>query len=171
MIGTTSLPASRMIRPGRFGVGAGVSLFLVVVLVACGSGGGQAAATAGATQGGAPRMVRTQASPPPTVTIVPTVAASDAAPVSFSQDIQPIFTSQCGSCHGGQGGLWLDSYELVMRGGSSGPVIVPGQPDQSQLYLRITGKATPAMPLNSPPLAQSEIDAIRGWIAEGAPKN
>ncbi|HEX3723964.1 MAG TPA: c-type cytochrome domain-containing protein, partial [Nitrolancea sp.] len=138
---------------------------------ACGSSGGQGAATAAATQGGAPRMVRIQASPPPTVTIAPTVAPNSAQPVSFSQDIEPILTSQCGSCHGGQGGLWLLSYEQVMLGGSSGAVVVPGQPEQSQLYLRITGKATPAMPLNSPALPQSEIDAIRGWIAEGAPKN
>jgi len=55
--------------------------------------------------------------------------------------------------------------------GVSGAVVVPGQPDQSQLYLRITGKATPAMPLNSPPLTQAEIDSIQKWIAEGAPKN
>jgi mono/diheme cytochrome c family protein len=170
MIGTTSLPASRAIRPGRFWSGAFVPVVLIVLLAACGSGSAQTVGTAAAT-GGAPHMVRIQASPPPTVTIAPTVAPNSVQPVSFSQEIEPIFTSECGSCHGGQGGLWLLSYEQVMLGGSSGPVIVPGKPDQSQLYLRITGKATPAMPLNSPALSQPEITAIQGWIAEGAPKN
>jgi mono/diheme cytochrome c family protein len=116
-------------------------------------------------------MVRQQAASPPAVTVMPTVGPSAAQPVSYHPDVQPILTSECGSCHGGQGGFWVDSYELVLRGGDSGDVIVPGKPEQSELYLRITSKATPAMPLNSPPLSQSEIDAIRNWIAEGAPKN
>jgi hypothetical protein len=60
---------------------------------------------------------------------------------------------------------------LVLRGGDSGAVVVPGKPDESELYRRITGESTPTMPLNSPALSQSEIQAIHDWIAEGAPKN
>ncbi|MGA7669778.1 MAG: c-type cytochrome domain-containing protein, partial [Nitrolancea sp.] len=121
---------------------------------------------------GAPRMMgRGSGSPPPTVTIAPTVPPSSDAPVSFSRDILPILTSQCGSCHGGQGGLWVLSYEQLMVGGSSGAVVMPGNPDQSLLYQRITGQTPPQMPLNSPPLTASQIDAIKGWITEGAPKN
>ena len=171
MRGTTSLPASRTIRHGRLGFGVFVVLCLAFALPACGPSGGKATTTGSAMHSGAPMMVRIQSSPPPTVTVVPTVGPNSAQSVSFSQDIQPIFTSQCGSCHGGQGGLWLLSYEQVMRGGSSGPVIVPGKPDESQLYRRITGTTTPAMPLNSPALSPSAITAIQGWIAEGAPKN
>jgi len=122
--------------------------------------------------GGAPRMMgRGSGSPPPTVTIAPTVPPNSAAPISFSRDVLPILTSQCGSCHGGQGGLWLTTYEQVMFGGTSGAVVVPGQPEQSLLYARITGQITPQMPLDAQPLTQHQIDAIKGWIAEGAPKN
>lgn len=116
-------------------------------------------------------MVRQAVASPPAVTAVPTVGPSASQPVSYHLDVQPILMSECGSCHGGQGGLWIDRYELVMRGGASGAVVVPGKPDESELYLRITGQSTPAMPLNSPPLSQSEINTIRDWIAEGAPKN
>jgi mono/diheme cytochrome c family protein len=116
-------------------------------------------------------MVRQAVASPPAVTVVPTVGPNASQRVSYHVDVQPILTSECGSCHGGQGGFWVDSYELVLRGGNSGAVVVPGKPNASELYLRITGKATPAMPLNNPPLSQPEITAIRDWIAEGAPKN
>ncbi len=123
-------------------------------------------------QTGAPRMMgRGSGSPPPTVTIVPTSTPGGHAPVSFSQDVLPVLTSECGSCHGGQGGLWLTTFEQVMVGGTSGPVVVPGQPDQSSLYLRVTGQQTPQMPLNAAALSQAQINAIKGWISEGAPKN
>lgn len=114
---------------------------------------------------------RGQGVPPPTVTIAPTATPGGNLPVSFGQDVLPILTSQCGSCHGGQGGLWLTTFEQVMYGGASGPAVVPGHPEQSRLYLRLSSGAQPRMPLDAPPLTRAEIDAIRSWIAEGAPKN
>ena len=58
-----------------------------------------------------------------------------------------------------------------MVGGTSGKVVVPGHPDESLLYLRVSGGKPPQMPLNAQPLTANQIAAIRGWIAEGAPKN
>ena len=152
---------------------------LLLLLAACGSSGGSTAGTSisdagtGTTdQGGAPRIVgRGSGVPPPTVTLAPTVAPGGNNPVSFDREVLPILKSQCGSCHGGQGGLWLTSYEQVMFGGTSGAVVVPGQPDQSLLYQRVTGQTPPQMPLDVAPLTGNQIEAIRGWIAEGAPKN
>ncbi len=177
-------------RVGETTVALVVSLAVMVLLVSCngatsvvgvhrtaGSAGQSSTRSAGMGpgmmgQGGAPRMMgRGQGVPPPTVTIAPTATPGGAASISFGKDILPILTSQCGSCHGGQGGLWLTTYEQVMVGGQSGAVVVPGKPDQSLLYQRITGEKQPQMPLDAAPLTQSQIAAIRGWIAEGAPKN
>lgn len=92
------------------------------------------------------------------------------ATVSYKEDVWPIFLRNCVGCHGGTAGLWLNSYKNTMAGSSNGPVVVPGKPDESELYLRITGQRQPAMPLNGR-LAQDQIDAIRTWISEGALNN
>ncbi len=89
--------------------------------------------------------------------------------LSYRRDIQPIFDRACVRCHGGAAGLWLDRYERVMAGSARGPVIIPGNPEASALYRRITGRDQPAMPLGGPPLSPSEIERIRQWILAGAP--
>ncbi len=109
--------------------------------------------------------------PPPAVTPAPTATPGGSATVSYSRDVQPIFDQNCVVCHGGSAGLWLDSYERVMAGSERGPVVVPGDPEASELYRRITGASQPSMPLGQPPLPPQEIETIRRWIAEGAPKN
>ena len=87
--------------------------------------------------------------------------------VDYSE-IQGIFDN-CTNCHGSAGGLNLTSYENLMDGGSSGPVITPYDHTTSELYNRI---ALPeSSDENMPPqgsLIQSEIDLIAQWIEEGA---
>jgi mono/diheme cytochrome c family protein len=112
-----------------------------------------------------------QGGTPPPVTPVPTATPGGSATVSYNRDVQPIFNQNCISCHGGSLGLWLDSYEHVMAGSERGPVVVPGDPDASELYRRVTGVSQPAMPLGLPPLPEKDIETLRQWIAEGAPKN
>lgn len=105
----------------------------------------------------------------------PFPAASPAPPqtpgasISFEREIRPIFARACVRCHGGAAGLWLDRYERVMAGSARGPVVIPGNPEASELYWRITGRSQPAMPLGGPPLSPEEIERIRQWIAAGAP--
>jgi WD40 repeat protein len=85
--------------------------------------------------------------------------------------VAPIFADYCAGCHASalkMGSLDLDSYEGVQHGGHDGAVVVPGHSGESLLYLRITGKATPAMPLNGKSLAESDIETIRRWIDAGA---
>lgn len=116
-------------------------------------------------------MMSAPASPPPAVTPVATATPGGAATVSYSRQVQPIFDRNCVACHGGQMGLWLDSYERVLAGGQHGPVIVPGNPDASELIRRVTGISQPGMPLGQPPLAPRDMEILRRWIAEGAVKN
>jgi hypothetical protein len=90
---------------------------------------------------------------------------------SFAKDVAPIFAGNCAGCHSANvkmGSLNLDTYEGVKQGGHTGPVIVPGKSDESRLYLLITRKAQPPMPLTGNPLAAGEIDIIKRWIDAGA---
>ena len=87
-------------------------------------------------------------------------------------DVQAIFGERCTLCHSGEQpplGLGLDSFESVMSGSVNGPVVVPGDPDGSELVRRIRGTSTPRMPLTGPPyLSDAEIGTVAAWIAAGA---
>lgn len=90
----------------------------------------------------------------------------------FYADVKPIFDTRgfCISCHSGPGaeqGLRLDTYANVMAGSSSGPVVVVGDADASELYLRVAGVVTPQMPLGSS-LTADDIALIKKWINDGA---
>ena len=91
--------------------------------------------------------------------------------------VQPALEQRCSNCHNNtktSGGLSLASYEALMKGGSKGPVIMPGNPSASDLFRRVT--LTPDrsdfMPRNSKtPLNKNEVAAIGWWISQGAPKS
>lgn len=92
--------------------------------------------------------------------------------VDFVQHIQPIFERSCLPCHGPQKqmvGLRLDLKEAALKGGISGPILVPGHSEESLLYLRVAGlEDLKQMPLEGEPLSGEEIDRIRRWIDQGA---
>src|SRR5215218_1773938 len=53
----------------------------------------------------------------------------------FEANIRPVFASTCADCHilDSEGDLRLDSREALLKGGENGPVIVPGDPENSRL--------------------------------------
>jgi hypothetical protein len=54
----------------------------------------------------------------------------------FEMKVRPVFHQVCYRCHGGQkvsGHLRIDSREALLKGGESGPAIVPGDPEKSLL--------------------------------------
>ena len=91
--------------------------------------------------------------------------------ISYTNQIQPIFNSNCTSCHVGGGAATLDltSYNGVMSGGVSGSSIISGDNENSLLYIRIIlpEGAEGSMPPNDP-LSQEEINLIGDWINDGA---
>ena len=91
--------------------------------------------------------------------------------VDYNLQIQPIFDINCTHCHvyGGSATLNLSSYNGVMSGGVSGPLIIDGDHVNSELFIRITLPVGTdgSMPPNNP-LSQSDIDLIAQWIDEGA---
>ena len=92
--------------------------------------------------------------------------------VNYSTEIQPIFDSDCVSCHGNGGGLDLTSYQNLMNGGNSGLSIEPGNATNSYLINKLRGTASgDQMPIGYPPLSESIIQLIETWINEGALDN
>lgn len=113
------------------------------------------------------------------------VALFIARPAAFAQDdarglalfkdyVLPLFEQRCYECHSHQaekakGGLMLDSANGLLKGGNSGPAIVPGQPGASRLFKAISYQDPD---LQMPPkqmLPESDIEHVRQWIALGAP--
>lgn len=86
-------------------------------------------------------------------------------------DVAPIFKARCVICHSGQGapkGLQLDSYERVLKGSATGPIVTMGSAEQSELIRRLNGKSLPRMPLTGPPfLVPAQIALIKDWIDGG----
>ena len=91
--------------------------------------------------------------------------------VDYNSQIQPIFNTNCITCHqyGGSATLNLTSYSGLMNGGWSGASIIAGDHENSLLYQRIILPVSTdgSMPPNVP-LSQSEIDLIAQWIDQGA---
>jgi cytochrome c553 len=90
----------------------------------------------------------------------------------FVRDIQPILRESCWSCHGEKkqkGSLRLDSKELALKGGSSGPLLKPGKSSESYLLARLRGEGDePRMPAKAPALSSAQIALIAAWIDAGA---
>ena len=106
-------------------------------------------------------------------------AALDPAQVEFfEQKIRPLLADHCYECHSARaekirGALHLDTRAGIQQGGASGPLLVPGHPEQSLLVqvLRGTSPDIKAMPAKQGAgrLPEAQIAAIEEWIRMGAP--
>jgi hypothetical protein len=91
--------------------------------------------------------------------------------------VQPALDRRCAGCHNNSktsGGLSMRSYETLMKGGSKGPVITPGDPSTSDLFRRVSlaPDRSDFMPKDGKtPLNKNEVAAIGWWISQGAPKS
>ena len=90
----------------------------------------------------------------------------------FETKIRPVLIRECYGCHSNKsgnvrGGLRLDTKQLMLIGGGSGPAIVPGNLEDSWLYNAITHQDFVMPPKRK--LPQSVIDDFRKWIEMGAP--
>ena len=95
----------------------------------------------------------------------------------FEGLVMPVLRSKCVSCHKPEkkkGGLVLSTPEGLMAGGESGPAIVPGNPEKSELLKRVhlPGDHDDHMPPKGrPQLTQIETQLIEWWITGGADLN
>lgn len=101
---------------------------------------------------------------------VPVVRAQDK--VDFVTQIEPILATHCYECHGtekGRGKLRLHTRELALKGGATGPLLVPGNSAESYIVARLLGEGDEdQMPLDEDPLSDEQIALIKRWIDEGA---
>jgi mono/diheme cytochrome c family protein len=110
-------------------------------------------------------------------TITPEQAAQLPAPanhaVSFSKEIKPIFEASCINCHGrgkDKGGFRLDTRATMLKGGDSGPTVLPGKSAESLLIALVRGlDPDNIMPRKGSRLTPAQIGVLRAWIDQGAP--
>jgi cytochrome b subunit of formate dehydrogenase len=107
--------------------------------------------------------------PTPTATPLPSPTPGPGGEIqanTWKGAFQELFSERCGTCHvqSNLGGLSLATYADALKGGRSGPAIVPGDPDASLLVqVQSTG--------NHPgQLTIDELEKVIQWIEAGAPE-
>ena len=100
----------------------------------------------------------------------------DAAGIEFfEKKVRPVLVEACASCHSGsakkiKGGLLLDTPEGILKGGDTGPSVVPGKPEAS-LLLKAVRWQDPE--LQMPPkkrLPEAAVADLVTWVSMGAPR-
>src|SRR5690349_3608038 len=102
------------------------------------------------------------------------VQAADATPEDlefFEKKIRPVLVRECYECHAAgakqvKGGLLLDTRDAMMRGGDSGPAIVPGKSAESSIISALKQQSFEMPPKGK--LADEVISDFVRWIDRGA---
>ncbi len=92
----------------------------------------------------------------------------------FENQVRPILANNCYSCHSlekekSKGGLTLDTHDGIVKGGETGPILIPGDPDHGTI---ITAIQYSDPDLQMPPkqrLSEQDILTLKQWIKMGAP--
>ena len=96
--------------------------------------------------------------------------ADDRAAIDFfEKSIRPLIAERCQSCHGAakaKAGLRLTDRESLMKGGDSGPAVVPNAPDESRLVQAVRYLGELKMPPKQK-LSRPQIEALERWVASG----
>ncbi len=79
-------------------------------------------------------------------------------------NVSVFLAEQCSACHGGIAGLDYSSYASTLKGGTNGPVIIPGDPDNSLIVKKISAGSHPGV------LTEAQLTTLKQWIAAGAPE-
>lgn len=89
--------------------------------------------------------------------------------LTFELHVRPILKAHCFDCHGEgdtlRGGLDLRLKRFIVRGGESGSALVPGKPEASLIYEKVSSGE---MPKRDRKLSTQEIDVLKRWIITGA---
>ena len=91
----------------------------------------------------------------------------------FEKHVRPVLVKHCYSCHSAEskklrGELRLDTREGVLKGGATGPSVVPGSPDKS-LLIRAIRHTDDDLKMPKEKLPSSAIADLVAWVKMGAP--
>ncbi|MSR32541.1 MAG: DUF1553 domain-containing protein [Gemmataceae bacterium] len=91
----------------------------------------------------------------------------------YQKVIQPLLRERCFACHGAlkqKSSLRLDTVALMIKGGSGGPIVLPGNPGASAILARLKSTdENERMPPEGEPVSSKQLQALEKWIAAGAP--
>jgi hypothetical protein len=98
------------------------------------------------------------------------------APPLNQHDVIPILLRHCTTCHNHRrhaGDLELTTKASMLKGGKSGPALVPGEPEKSLMLQKILDKEMPPLGVfdagvTRPP--EPDVEKLKQWIAQGAPE-
>ena len=101
-------------------------------------------------------------------------SAAESGADFFEKKIRPILVEHCYECHSAdskklKGGLRLDSRQGILKGGDSGAVLVPGEPEKSRLIESVRYQNRD---LQMPPksrLTTAQVADLEKWVKLGAP--
>ena len=99
-------------------------------------------------------------------------AQTAAAAGLFEGQVKPLLDRNCIACHNSkvkQGGLDLSTREGLMRGSEHGKVVVPGNPESSQLFKLVAHISEPGMPFKGKKLPEEAVAKFAEWIRAGVP--
>jgi uncharacterized membrane protein len=92
--------------------------------------------------------------------------------INFEKDVHPILHDNCAKCHDdgkSKGDYRIDDRELFIKGGKTGPAVIPGDSQSSYLIKLISGvEPKKVMPSKGRALTADEIGVMRAWIDQGA---
>ena len=92
----------------------------------------------------------------------------------FEKRIRPVLVDRCYRCHSVQsgkskGGLFVDTREALLKGGDSGPAVVPGHPEKSVLIKAVRHEVDGLQMPDKEKLAEEHINDLVAWVKIGAP--
>ena len=90
--------------------------------------------------------------------------------VSFTRDMAPWMSNLCLNCHNSRnksGGLSVETFYDLMKGGDSGEVIIPGDQENSRFFRLVGGLELPRMPQGQARITRKNYEDMKKWFAEG----
>jgi uncharacterized membrane protein len=123
-----------------------------------------------------PAIGRLLGIPPSPASAKPQALSLDRA-VAFADVVQPILRERCVGCHGpakSNGGLRLDTWDLLVKGGKHGPAVKPGDLAASAIVRRIglpADEKEHMPPSGKPQLSDEDVTLIEWWAGAGAPRD